>query len=52
VQIVIRPGEQSVQEVPGTGVLKIMAPSFTMTVTCVDRAGNVTEVTVVPEFGP
>jgi hypothetical protein len=52
VQLVIRPGEQSVQEVPGTGVLKIMAPSFMMTVTCVDRAGNVTEVTVVPEFGP
>jgi len=34
------------------GVLNIKAPSFTLTVTCTDRAGNETTVMVVPKFQP
>jgi hypothetical protein len=33
------------------GVLRIWAPGFEMSVTCVDEAGNETVVTVEPEFG-
>jgi pullulanase len=51
VQLVLSPGPERVHRVPGTGVLSIMAPSFTMTATCTDAAGNTTVVTVTPTFG-
>ena len=50
VQLVVNPGKQTVETVPGTGVLKIKAPSFVLAVTCTDEAGNSTTVTVEPEF--
>ncbi len=50
VQLVVNPGQQTVETVPGTGVLKIKAPAFALTVTCTDEAGNSTTVTVEPEF--
>ena len=40
VQLVVHPGQQTVSPNPGTGVITIKAPTFTMTVTCTDKAGN------------
>jgi len=50
VQLVVNPGKQTVQTNPGTGVVTIKAPSFTMTVTCTDEAGNSSTVKVTPQF--
>ena len=50
VQLVVNPGKQTVQTNPGTGVITIKAPSFTMTVTCTDEAGNSSTVKVTPQF--
>ena len=50
VQLVVRPGDTEVKRVRGSGVIKIFAPSFTMTVTCSDEAGNSATVTVTPQF--
>ncbi|HYO85985.1 MAG TPA: alpha-1,6-glucosidase domain-containing protein, partial [Dermatophilaceae bacterium] len=50
VQLVVNPGKQKVQLPKGTGVIRIKAPSFTMTVTCTDEAGNSATVTVKPRF--
>ena len=50
VRLIENPGKPWVKWIKG--VLNIKAPSFTLTVTCTDRAGNETTVTVVPEFEP
>ncbi len=50
VMLVVNPGPQKVERSPGTGVITIKAPSFTMTVTCTDEAGYSTTVTVAPQF--
>jgi hypothetical protein len=50
VQLVVNPGRQKVETVPGTGLLKIKAPEFTLTVTCTDEAGNVASEEVTPVF--
>lgn len=47
---VVQPGEQSVETVRGTAVIKIKAPDFALTVSCTDEAGNSATVTVQPEF--
>ena len=51
VQLVVKPGPTRSGRVPGTGILLIQAPSFVLTVTATDRAGNVTTVLVAPVFG-
>jgi hypothetical protein len=50
VWLVVHPGPQSVQSVLGTGVIRIKAPRFTLTVTCTDEAGNTTTRAVTPQF--
>jgi hypothetical protein len=50
VRLIENPGSQWAKEISGT--LNIKAPTFTLTVTCTDRAGNETTVTVIPEFHP
>jgi pullulanase-type alpha-1,6-glucosidase len=50
VQLIVQPGSQSVDVVPGTGSTRFRAPDFTLTVTCTDEAGNTTTETVTPQF--
>ncbi len=50
VQLVVHPEPQTAETVPGTGVIKIKAPEFTLTVTCTDEAGNVSTQEVTPQF--
>jgi hypothetical protein len=50
VQLVINPGRQKVETVPGTGLVRIKAPDFTLTVTCTDEAGNTATQEVTPAF--
>ncbi len=50
VQLVVTPGRQRVTRVPGTGTVRIMAPAFTLTVTCTDPSGNAASAEVQPVF--
>jgi hypothetical protein len=50
VQLVVNPRPREVETVPGTGLVRIKAPEFTLTVTCTDEAGNTATEEVVPEF--
>ena len=52
VQLVSAAGPTRSWRVPGTGILRIQAPTFLLTVTATDAAGNVTTVQVAPVFGP
>ncbi len=51
VQLIRKPGRTMSWRNARTGVITILAPSFTMTVTCTDEAGNAATKEVQPEFG-